>query len=690
MVLGLWNRWMLRSRDVVLQSESTECGLACLAMIAARYDRRVTLRWLRRRYPVSLRGTTVARLSEIARDLGLQHRVFAGTGSALRKLDATCVILVDDCHFVVVERCGSEQFLVLDPAVGELVLSCAELEKRFSGALLRFTGGSRQCEDMPVEPSPWSALTSQMRPRRLRYLPILFLALVAELLTVAAPLYIQSAVDGRGGAGVFNAEGLLLIFAFIAIARVWAASVRSLLIADLGASIVGGLSNSVFGRVLELPPSYFLRRHPADVISRLGSVHEVQELASSRIVECAVDALALFILLAACCTYSLPLAVMAASGAALCMAVRVSMSGRVGVACNVLANRLASQDREVIETLRAAQTVKLNGMERLRGDRFRRGNASLIRASISLQRMAIFSQSGSDVILGLLRVLVVYAGVLAVDSGALSVGALVAVTIYVEMICQRASALVPKVMDVKMARAHLQRISEVLSEPAEECADWAGAGDRCLAPSVVCRGIHFRYSIDDPWVLKDVSLTIRPGEMVAIVGPSGVGKSTLLSILAGLVAPTDGVLEVDGCDVKACHLPLLRRQIGTVLQQDTLLSGTVLENITLGEVADIPRVWQCLAAAGLDNFASSQPMALSTQVGDEGRLLSGGQQKRLLLARALYRAPRVLVLDETLSQLDYEAEQQIMSVLLGLQMTRIIVTHRVSTLPEGVRVIRVG
>lgn|GEM_PF-6489486 len=198
MVLGLWNRWMLRSRDVVLQSESTECGLACLAMIAARFDRRVTLRWLRRRYPVSLRGTTVARLSEIARDLGLQHRVFAGTGSALRKLDATCVILVDGCHFVVVERLGSEQFLVLDPAVGEMVLSCAELEKRFSGALLRFTGGSRQCEDMPVEPSPWSALTSQMRPRRLRYLPILLLALVAELLTVAAPLYIQSAVDGLG------------------------------------------------------------------------------------------------------------------------------------------------------------------------------------------------------------------------------------------------------------------------------------------------------------------------------------------------------------------------------------------------------------------------------------------------------------------------------------------------------------
>lgn len=188
MVLGLWNRWMLRSRDVVLQSESTECGLACLAMIAARFDRRVTLRWLRRRYPVSLRGTTVARFSEIARDLGLQHRVFAGTGSALRKLDATCVILVDGCHFVVVERLGSEQFLVLDPAVGEMVLSCAELEKRFSGALLRFTGGRRQCEDMPVEPSPWSALTSQMRPRRLRYPPILLLALVAELLTVAAPL----------------------------------------------------------------------------------------------------------------------------------------------------------------------------------------------------------------------------------------------------------------------------------------------------------------------------------------------------------------------------------------------------------------------------------------------------------------------------------------------------------------------
>ncbi|MDV9041467.1 peptidase domain-containing ABC transporter [Stenotrophomonas sp. RAC2] len=690
-MLTFWKQWERRRSGVVLQSESTECGLACLAMVASRYDKRVTLRWLRRRYMVSLRGTTVGRISQIARELGLQHRVFAGQAAALRRIESECILLVDGGHFVVVERVNPDLFRLLDPAVGEVVVSFAELERRFSGALLLFTGGRRQCEEFAVEPSPWQTLASEVYRQRHRYLPLVLLAIAAEILLVVSPLYLQSIIDGLQIASAdFNPENLLLIFIAISVARVLATASHSMLTVKLGATIVGALSTKVFGKILSLPPAYFLRRHPADVISRLSSVHEVQEIASSKIVECAIDSIALIILLVACWLYSSLLAALASVGVITCILARVCMSNNVGLACNVLASRLSSQDREVIETIRAAQTVKANGVERVREMRFRESNRRLINASTTLQRMSIASNSANDLILGLMRIVVVYMGALAVHEGSMSIGALVAVTIYVEMLCQRASSIVPKVMDIRVARAHLQRISEVLSEAEEERAPWAVVGDDGDSLSIGCRDLGFRYSVDDPWVLRGLDVSVGGGEMVAIVGQSGIGKSTLLSILTGLIPPSEGVMEIDGRRVECDQLSNLRRHIGTVLQQDTLLSGTVLDNVTLGEIANVDKVWRCLAAAGLDTFVAEQPMSLGTQVGDEGRLLSGGQQKRLLLARALYRTPKILILDETLSQLDYEAEQQIMTTLLALKMTRVIVTHRVYALPDGVRVIRLG
>ena len=679
--------------QLVLQAEKTECGLACLAMVASPYTPNISMRWLRSKYPTSMRGTSLPRLAEISSELGLQTKLYAAQTKALGNLDDPCILFVDDSHFVVLRGKRKRCYQLYDPAIGAISLNEDELGRRFSGYLLRVTSGV-ECTEVPrISKAHWKVVGTPMKEAKQSYIRIATLTVLFEIAALLSPLYAQKVFD-QLYSNTTNSTIATLSIAFLAIAvgKFTIGITRAFAIAKLGASLLSQLSITAFGKLLSLPPEYFLKRYPAETISRLGSLHHLQELISSKLIEAAIDAIAAIVLVAICALYDPLLGLLALLGVLSLIILRLLMAPRIHGASSLLLSRSARQDGEVMETIRAAQTVKMNGIEKIRLRRFTERQRETTEASINIQRLTIATSYASDLIFNIVRITIIYWGALRVTSGELTAGALIATAFYTEMLYQRANSLVPKLMDLKLAGLHLERISDVMleiSEPAPSTqSSLAGTGTRL---AVGCSGLGFRYSTDDRWIFRGLDMEISAGEAVAIVGPSGLGKSTFLKIISGLFPSVEGTFFVNGKAIQSEDLGSLRRVVSTVMQQDALLSGTILENVTFNEATpDIPWVWECLAVAHIDQFIQDLPMGLHTHVGEGGALLSGGQQQRILLARALYRKPAILILDEATSQIDYATEKEINHSLSNLKMTRIIATHRTSTLPKSVRVVNLG
>lgn len=645
---------------------------------------------MRRRYSTSMRGTSLPRLAEIATDIGVETRLYAAEFKALQGLVDPCILFVDNSHFVLLRTSRRGRYRIYDPAIGVLNIDAAEMQRRFSGYLLRITGG-RACGAIEkVKDDRWKLIKMAMNSTRRNYALAVALTLICESLVLASPQFARKIFDQIYLSDQLPVStALLLLFLSIAAARALMSAARAVSIARLGAEVLTRMSVDVFGKVLQLPATYFARRHPAETISRLGSLHHLQDLVSCKLIDSAVDCIVGATLIIICTAYDRVLGAVVLVGVVALLALRALLAKRIHEASGLLVARSARQDSEVIETIRAAKTIKLNCAEEIRLERFIERQAETCDASVDLQKIVAIAVCCSELIFNVVRIVVIYWGAVQVGAGNLSAGSLIAVAFYTEMLCQRGVSLAGRLLDLKVTGMHLERISDVMAEVSEQNRGCASDGVNTTHRwDIQCLGVGYRYSDDDAWILRGVNLKIDQGEAVALVGPSGTGKSTLLNLIGGLVPCAEGHLRVGGAVVREEFLCRLRERVATVMQHDVLLSGTIAENISFfRDTPDIPLVWKCLGTANLAGFVQSLPMGLHTLIGEEGSLLSGGQRQRILLARALYRKPAILILDEATSQLDYATEKEINQALANLEMTRVIATHRVSTLPRSIRVI---
>jgi ATP-binding cassette subfamily B protein RaxB len=263
---------------------------------------------------------------------------------------------------------------------------------------------------------------------------------------------------------------------------------------------------------------------------------------------------------------------------------------------------------------------------------------------------------------------------------------------YRDQFSLRLSGLIDKAFEIKALRVHGDRVADIVFSDKEAQPEQPGSerdlGD--LSASIELRNVSFQYSSNDPMVLKDVNLMIGEGECVAITGPSGSGKTTLIKIILGLIAPTQGEVLIGGVPLMEAGLHNYRRAVATVMQDDHLFSGTIGENVTFfAPEPDDEFVTECATIAAIHDEIARMPMRYNTIVGNIGTSLSGGQRQRLLLARALYRRPKILVLDEATSHLDLRNEKLINLAIKGMRLTRVIVAHRPETVAMADRTIAV-
>ncbi len=684
----------MRRVSPILQSQTTECGLACLAMIARAHGKAVDLVELRQQFPVSLKGLGLQQLIGIANSLGFACRPLRLELEELRALQTPCILHWDFNHFVVLQRVKRHAIEIIDPAVGSRTLQLREVSRHFTGIALELTATAEFIARKPRQLISLSRLTGRVVGLRGSLLQLLIIAFVLELFAIVTPLFQQLVVDDVLSSGDNDLLTVLALgFGLLLLIQTALGLFRSWMVLLLSQSLSLQWSSNVFGHLVRLPVEFFTRRHLGDIVSRFDAVGDIQKTLTTRAIEAVLDGIMGVAAMAMMIAYSPKLAAIVGMAVSLYGILRWSAYGPFRHAA---AERLIVSARErthFLETVRAIEPLKLFGREQERRARWQNLIVEVQNRDLRTGRLAIGFHTSNALIFGIENLLVLWLGAKYVLQGqaaavTLTVGMLFAFIAYKNQFTGRLSSLIDYIVELKMIALHSERLADIALAEPEQSSSAESSLDH-LPASLELRNISFRYGVGEPWLLRNVNLRVAVGESVAITGASGSGKTTLLRIALGLLSPTEGEVLYGGIPITQLGINNVRRCFGTVMQEDVLLTGSLADNIAFFDVhPDQDRLKACARLAHLHDDISRMPMGYQTLVGDLGTGLSGGQRQRLLLARALYKQPKLLVLDEATSHLDVENERAIAKVLRAMHLTRLIIAHRPETIAGAQRVVR--
>jgi ATP-binding cassette subfamily B protein RaxB len=348
----------------------------------------------------------------------------------------------------------------------------------------------------------------------------------------------------------------------------------------------------------------------------------------------------------------------------------------------------ARQQSHFLETIRGVKAIKLFQRQDERRSNWLTLVVDQINAELRTQKLQMFYKLLNGLLFGIENILIIWLGASLVLDGNFSVGVLMAFSAYKAQFDSRVSSLIDKFFELKMLQLQGERLADIVLTEPEPTGAKVLVGLDMLTPRITVRGLRYRYAPQEPNVLDGVDFELRAGESVAIVGPSGCGKTTLMNVLLGVLPATEGEILLGGIPLDQLGVDMLRQMVGTVLQDDVLFAGSIGDNISFFDPnADHAWIVKCAEMAAVAADIAAMPMGYNTLVGDMGTVLSGGQKQRVLLARALYKRPRILFLDEATSHLDIEKEEQVNRAVKALQMTRVIIAHRPQTIASADRVI---
>ena len=673
---------------MILQTEAAECGLACLAMVAARHGLRSDLPTLRRRFTVSLKGTTMADLVRLAGQMHLGARALRAEMSHLPDLTLPCVLHWDLNHFVVLKEVRRGVVLIHDPARGVRRLSLAEVSEHFTGIVLELTPQPEFRPHTERQTVTLRQLLGRVSGLKRSLFQIFALAAALEGFMLLAPFFMQWVVDSV----LVSVDRDLLVtlglgFGLLVLITVATGAIRSWAVLHLSTSLNLQWLGNVFAHLMRLPISWFEKRHTGDVMSRFGAVQQIQQTLTTSFIEAVLDGLLVVVTLAMMLAYSGLLTAIALGCVAGYALMRWAFFQPLRTATEEAIIFDANRASHFLESLRGVQSIKLFNRQEDRQARFMNLVVDSMNAHVATRKLDLGFSVMHKLLFGLERIAMVWVGALLVMDHVFSVGMLFAFVAYKEQFAQRVSALIDKVVELKMLKLQGERLADIVLTPPEANVD-AAPRSQALAERLELRGVRFAYSDAEPDVLHGLTLTIEPGESVAIVGPSGCGKTTLLKLMLGIHEPLAGEVRVGGLPLRQLGLRAWRDMLGSVMQDDQLFAGSIIDNISFFDPqADAAWVEECARIAAVADEIEAMPMGFHTLIGDMGTSISGGQKQRILLARALYKRPKILFLDEATSALDVDREREVNPAIRQLQLTRIIVAHRPETIASASRVI---
>ena len=680
-----------RKLPMVLQTEATECGLAALVMVANYHGFRTDLSTLRRVFLISIKGTTLNYLMAMAQSIGFTTRPVKLDLEDLKDLRRPCILHWNFNHFVVLKEVTSRHVVIHDPAMGIRKLSFDEVSAAFTGVALE------------LWPNPGFKRVTFKQSVKLRDMmghvtglyrsltQILLLALALEVFALVSPFYMQWVVDHV----IVSADRDLLTtlslgFGLLMLMQQAISTLRAWVIMHMATTLNVQWRANIFAHLIRLPVEYFEKRHLGDVVSRFSAIDQIQHTLTSTFIEAILDGILTIATLIMMFLYSPKMAWIAIGAMALYGLGRWIWFRPLRNATEEQIVHAAKQQTHFIETVRGVRTLKL--FQRL--DERRTSWLSLfvdqVNADLRSQKLQVMYRLLNGLLFGVERILIIWLGAKLVIDGEFSVGLLLAFIAYKDQFVNRVSGLIDRLVEIRMLNLQGERLADIaLAEQEPVSIDVLSKQEVAeLRPEIEVRDLKFRYADGEPWVLDGVNLKIAAGESVAIVGPSGCGKSTLISVMLGIRTINEGEVLVGGQPLSRLGLDHLRSMIGTVMQDDALFAGSIADNIAFfDQQLDMEWVEECARKAAVHEEIMAMPMGFNTLIGDMGAALSGGQKQRVLLARALYKRPRILFLDEATSHLDVTRESMVNEAIQALNMTRVIVAHRPETIASADRVI---
>ena len=687
-VLGELNLSRRRKLPVILAAEAAECGLACMVMIGRYHGHDIDLNGMRQRFSLSMAGATLRGMMGLADQLGFGTRALRVGMDALRNVKTPAVLHWDLNHFVVLERVDRRGALIHDPARGARTLSIEDLSNHFTGVVLEVSAPARFRKLRATAPIKLNSLWSNSEGFWAAAGQVLGLSAALQIVTFAAPLQIQLVVDEAVARSDFALLNVLALgFGALVIMQALLDALRGYALQIFGNLLTFQIVGNITRHLLRLPSDFFEKRHVGDILSRIGSTSAIQDALTKGVVSAVIDGSMALVAAAILFLYSGVLGGVVVGAVALNLLVALAFYPAMRSRTEEQLVTSAIERSHMMESVRAATTIKLMGREAERESAWRNLYAKVINANVSLGRYQINLGMTQSIITGLSTVLVIYLGANNIMSGrGLSVGMLLAFMSYQQIFGARTLSLITQTVQFRLLGLHLERLSDIVTTQSDVPGPtWPQVAVR---GAMSLRGVSFRYGSTDRWVLEDLNLDVAPGEFLAITGPSGDGKTTLLKLMLGLHAPTVGEILLDGNPATPELWRSWRSRVGVVSQDDSLLSGSLADNIGFFDPdLEMARVISVARTAQVHDDIMDMPMQYLSLIGDMGSSLSGGQRQRVLLARALYRDPSFLILDEGTANLDEKTERLIADFLSSLAITRIVVAHRPELISRASRVI---
>jgi ATP-binding cassette, subfamily B, bacterial HlyB/CyaB len=678
---------------LVEQAEEMDCGAACLAMLCRHYGIPATLGKLRELANVTTLGATLDSLARAAEALGLTARGMQCTFEAMRGFELPFIAHWQNYHYIVVYGVSKRHVWVADPAVGFRKMTVDEFERGWSGTCLLFarTEGFAR---VSASRSPWVRFVGYLRPYRKLLFHIFLATFVIQVLGVVPPLIIQNILDGvvvHQNVSLLHLliVGLVITHLFTQLMTTIRAHLSNFLVRNLDFSLM----SQFFKHAMSLPFAFFAKRKTGDVFARFQENQVIRAFLTESTVTTALNLLMVFIYFTIMFMYNVKMTLLLIAFCIPIMALTALSTpltkryAREAFAASTEAKSL------LMETLSGIETVKGMGIERPVRLKWEGKFVKSLEVQYRAQKFHILLGLASQLLNAATTIVILWVGANLVLTQELTIGQLIAFNAFMGSVLAPLMGLVGLWTLLNDASVAMERLGDVLDMEPEQKPEQVTS--RVLLPDlqgeINLNGVYFRYGGNEaPYVLENISLDIRPGELVAIVGRSGSGKTTLAKLLVGFYAPSDGKIIVDGYDLDIIDKPYYRAQIGYVMQSNLVFSGTIAENIACGdESPDRRRIEDVAKMADAHAFISKLPLGYDQVVGERGVGLSGGQVQRLCIARALYHNPRLLVFDEATSALDTQSESNILAnmqqILKG--RTAVIIAHRLSTIMRADKIV---